>query len=202
MKNIGWSTKSSLIILILILLIGVGVAWRSQIIAQSGPVWRQIVVGVSTKEIVFEQLGKPDETVNRFMATEYHYWDTTSTLAPHRIIVSKNEVEQIVVNPLQFDERILLGEIIEVYGEPRTVNWSRTSPGHRAIAYPEMGVFIDVVALPIEEAIVTRIIYFLPRTRLRYYVDFRNRISHTDPFPDSDIVGSKDPWFGTSEEAR
>lgn len=190
------------IVLSLILLIVGLVAWRSQIIAQSGPVWRQIVVGVSTKENVFEQLGKPDETVNKLTVTEYHYWDEDLALDPHRIIVSGNVVEQIVVNPLQFDERILLEEVTEEYGVPSAVTWSRTSPLLRVIAYPRLGVSMDVVPLPIDKAYVTRIIYFLPRTRLRYYVDFRNRISHTDPFPDSDIVGSKDPWFGTSEEAR
>ena len=42
---------------------------------------------------------------------------------------------------------------------------------------------------------LARAFYYQPRSLARLLVDFAAEISPTNPFPNSDIVGPRDPWF-------
>ena len=75
------------------------------------------------------------------------------------------------------------------------VTWSKEGPGLRIAFFLDDGVFASATFLPLDEAQVTRVLYYQPRSLARLLVDFKGEISLVDPFPDSDVVGPKDPWF-------
>lgn len=195
--------KIGLVLLIGLLIISGGfIVWSRQIQPGTGPTWRNITIGKSTSEDVISILGEPNKTEQFLLDTTYFYQESRYISWAHRIVMRQNTVWLIEENTLQYSHKVLLSGLVHRYGLPNLVAWSWEGAGNRIVAYPEIGVLADVIALPFDEAYITKIIYFQPRTALRVYSDFSNSLSFTDPFPDSDILGSKDPWFGTSEDGR
>ncbi len=134
--------------------------------------------------------------------TVYLYREGANANRAHRVVVSRNVVQLIEIVGFQNSEPVLLDDLVQQYGPPTMVEWSRESPSSVVIVYPHIGVLANVASLPYDEAQVTSLVYFVPRTRLRVMVDFARWLSPTDPFPNSDGVGPKDPWFDTSKDCR
>jgi len=195
--------KAILTIVVGLLAASAGIlGWAQQIKPGIGPAWRNIVIGKSSSEDVISILGEPNKTERFLFDTTYLYQESRYITWSHRIVIQQNTVRLIEENTLQYSRKVLLADLVHQYGPAYIVTWSREGAGNRIVAYPELGILADVLALPFEEAYVTKIIYFQPRTALRMYADFAGLISLTDPFPASDIRGPKDPWFGTSSDSR
>jgi len=176
--------------------------WSWQILPRAGPEWRGIKVGESTSRDVVALLGEPDHIERHLFDMDYLYSGGAPDPWLYRIVISQDIVQVVEENTLQQSDNVLLTDLIDKFGQPSLIEWSKKYADRNVIVYPRIGILAEVVALPLPEAYMTTIIYFRPRTDLRVTVDFFDWLSDDDPFPTSDIVARKDPWFGTSGDCR
>lgn len=166
-------------------------------ISDVGPTWRGITVGQSTVDDVVTTLGVPTSVEQGLGQTVYLYQEGRFDWGMHHIVIRGGVVEHIEEDVLAYSHDIGLTQLIDQYGMPDHVMWSQEGPELRIVVFLEKGVFVSVTALPLDEAQVTRVFYYRPRSLVRLLVDFRGEMSPVDPFPNSDIVGPRDPWFET-----
>jgi hypothetical protein len=121
---------------------------------------------------------------------------------PHLIVIIFGVVRRIEESPMQYSEGLKLNDLIEKYGLPDLVEWSFEGPGRRTVVFSRYGVIANVTAAKKDEAMVSKVIYYKTSHPLLLLIRFANVMSPIDPYPDSDIIGPKDPWFGTSKACR
>lgn len=172
--------------------------WKAQLISDVGPTWRRITVGQSTVNDVIAILGEPSSVESGWGQIVYVYQEGRFEWGMHRIVIRGGVVQGIEEDVLAYSYDIRLTQLIDQYGKPDYVMWSRDGPDQRIAVFVQDGVLVSATALPLNEAQVTRAFYYRPRSLVRLLVDFRAEISITNPFPNSDVVGPRDPWFDTS----
>jgi len=164
-----------------------------------GPTWREITVGKSTADDVVAALGMPTSVERRSLGQiAYLFQDGDFDWAMHRVIIRGGIVQRVEEDVLAYPYDVSLSEIIDQYGTPDYVLWSKEGPELRIAVFLKDGVLVSATALPANESQATRIFYFRPRSIIRLLVDFRDEISIVNPFPSSDVVGPRDPWSETS----
>lgn len=164
-------------------------------ITSIGPTWRGITVGRSTADDVVAVLGAPTSVEREAEQTTYLYRE--GRLGEHRIVLHDDVVEYIVEDALAYPHDTFLRQLVDRYSVPDHVTWSGRTPSDRIAIFLDDGVFAAARLLPVDEAIVGYMFYFRPRSLARLLVDFKDEISLVNPFPDSDVIGSRDPWFDT-----
>ena len=115
----------------------------------------------------------------------------------HRIVIRNRLVEQIEEDVSAYPNGIPLKQLVDQYGKPDLVTWSTERESARVAIFPNKGIYISATAISLNEADVIRVVYYRPRSLIRLLVDFKDEISIADPYPDSDVIGRRDPWFGT-----
>jgi hypothetical protein len=189
-----WGIVAAVLIVQAICCAGV---WRAQMISDVGPTWRGITVGQSAIDDVTTTLDAPTHIEHKLRRMIYSYQEGRFEWGMHRIVIRDGVVEYIEEDALAYSYDIGLTQLIDQYGIPDHVMWSREGPELRIVIFLNHGVFVSTTAIPLDEARVTRIFYYQPRSLVRLLVDFSEEISPVNPFPRSDIVGPRDPWFET-----
>jgi hypothetical protein len=192
-----WVITVSVVVALLLAII-----WQRQLTARHGPTWRGLVVGTSTEQDVVKVLGQPEDIDSVPFGAIYLFQESRNLYSAHRVKIISNVVQSIEETTYIYQPPMLLPDLVAVYGTPNFVDWSPDSLSGRAVVYEPLGIIVTVMVGPYKEAQVTRILYYVPRSRLRLYVDFPDQLRPIDPFPNSDVIGPKDPWFGTSDECR
>lgn len=183
------------------LMVIIGWLFLSEIIATEGPVWRGITIGLSTKEEALKVLGQPSSIKKGIIATTYIYREEGVIKGTHYVVVRYGVVQEVEEDTLVYPDYIKLQSMIDKYGLPLMVEWSLEGPGRRTVIFKN-GVLANVVASPLDDAVITKIIYHRPMPTILLQLKYMRIFSSMDPFPKSDIVGKKDPWFGTSNSCR
>jgi hypothetical protein len=194
----------TLLILVIVLSALYWWSWRVQRVNDDvGPTWRGLTVGQSTDDEVISALGSPTSVEQGLSGQKsYLYQEGRSKWNMHRIVTQNGVVEYIREDALAYADKVKLAKFIDQYGKPDQVLWSREGPERRDVIFLKKGIFVVATASSLNEAQVGRVFYYRPRSLDRLLVDFASEISPDDPFPDSDILGPKDPWFGTEPDVE
>jgi hypothetical protein len=166
-------------------------------ISDIGPTWRGITVGKSMVDDVISALGVPASVEQELCQVVFLYREDPFEWGEHHIVIHNEVVERIEEDILAYSYDVSLTQFIDQYGTPDAVMWSREGPELRVAIFLNEGIFVSATARSLNKAQATRAFYYRPRSLLRLLVDFRDEISPSVPFPDSDVVGPRDPWFET-----
>jgi hypothetical protein len=205
MKAFGWqvlksSVRSRVAVVIFIAPAVCCLAfWRMMTVSDVGPTWRGITVGQSTADDVVAKLGTPTSIEQRSGQTVYSYQEGRFDYNMHHIIIRDGVIEYIEEDALAYSYNIRLAQLVSEYGTPDCVLWSKESPGDRIAVFLGKGIFVRATFFSsLNKAQVIRIVYYRPCSIVRLLLDFGDMISVVNPFPDSDVIGPRDPWFKTS----
>jgi hypothetical protein len=191
--------KSRLLAAMAIILVSVVLCsmtiWKAQMISGVGASWRGITTGQSTASDVIAVLGVPTAIEDKSGRIVYLYQEGQYEWAIHRIVIKDDVVELVEEDVLAYSYDMDLVDLVDQYGSPDHIVWSKEGPGLRAAVYVDEGIFAHVIVRSSSRDQVARILYFEPRSLPRLLVDFRDEISLCNPFPDSDVIGPRDPWL-------
>lgn len=193
-------------ILIFVSLLGVltiiaGWLFLSELMPSEGPVWRGIIIGLSTKEDVVRALGQPSSIKKGIITTTFVYHEEGIVKETQYVVIRYGIVQEVEENTLVYSDYIKLKSLVEKYGSPRMVEWSLEGPDRRTVVFNNE-VMANVVVSHFDDAVITKIIYHRPMPLILLRLKYMRIFLSVDPFPNSDIVGAKDPWFNTSNSCR
>lgn len=172
------------------------------LIPYRGPSWRGVTIGVSSKEEVLKTLGPSRQIISDWITTQLIYEEKLIVKGTHIVVLRFGVVQEIEEDTIIGPNTLYLSSLVDRYGRPNTVEWSLEDPSLRTVVFASQGILADVVGAPLDQAYVTRIIYFKPMPLLWVRIRFSEIFSSIDPAPNADVVGPKDPWFGTSKACR
>ena len=84
--------------------------------------------------------------------------------------------------------------MVEKYGLPEKITWSRASPYHRAVLFCRKGIIAHVGGGRYNDVEAHWFFYFMPISLDRCLGEFASEIPAQNPFPDSDVIGSENRW--------
>jgi hypothetical protein len=120
--------------------------------------------------------------------------------AAHKVTALGNRVIRIEEDMFVYHpQEIRLTEFIETYGAPEYVTWSMNCPTQRVVVFRSQGVLVNTTALPLEDSQITRAYYFRPCSMICTQLKYIGVFSPINPFPYSDVVGTRDPWNFTQD---
>jgi hypothetical protein len=187
-----------------VITIALAIFYSVDLIPVTSLTWRGIGIGRSSKDDVIGILGNPSHLEYGILTTKFIYEERGLVTGFHHVILRFGVVQQIVEDRLvyPFSEDLRLTTLVQEYGPPARVEWSRDGPHLRTVFFSNVGIIAIVNAAPLEDAVVTKVVYHKPFPPPVLRVKLHEYIPIIDPFPDSDIIGPKDPWFGTSNICR
>ncbi len=194
-----WVMRVALLVLVLIALAGTIIP---ELVPAKGPEWRGVVVGVSTEQDVVATLGNPTAIRRGLFGTTLIYEEPRVVRREQLVVLRFGVVQEIREDTLAYRDEPTLLWLLEKYGSPDLVEWSTDNPGSRSLVFAGQGVIADVHAAPLAEATATRIIYTKPLLPVLAQIRYPWMFLPVDLFWDIDVVGPKDPWFGTSDQCR
>lgn len=190
-----------ILVFFVIFIIAAGLLFLAEIRSSAGPVWRGIIIGLSTKGNVLKELGQPNDIKKGLFTTTYIYREENEIKGTHYVKVRYGIVQEIEEDTLVYSDYIKLQSLVKLYGLPYIVEWSLEGPDRRTVIFNN-GVIANVIASQLEDAVITKIIYQRKMPTILLRLKYLGIFSSIDPYHNSDIIGEKDPWFGTSNLCR
>lgn len=174
--------------------------------------WREITPGLTTEQEVKQLLGDPDlvgslnlegisepgqflQQVRVYLCGQRsHVYRYLGLI----VYLRSGKVWSLKTGYLALQENLSVADLVERYGKPEFVTWSRRSSSNNVVIYPEQGFLAEVRGTPyMEEAVVREIVYFPPMALDRVKQEFWDEMSLVElpaGFLEDLPRTTQDPW--------